>query len=336
MIIYSFGELKQDEWSLSKPRFGDKGQLEVIGWEYKRNTNKIYILICKECAKDPELNGNGYCKASKRSLEIGNLPCNCSLSPKRDRRQTEIVCKRKAEELGYKFVRFDGDWKGARTKITLNCHEHGDWSGSSVNNLLRDRKCPACSERDHGSFLRKPDEDLIQSFKNSGSFPEGTLFWRDESRDDGTDSRLYWFIYCPLCQETARSLSCNLIRGKISCACSPHKQKEGYINEILNDQGLAIALKFGIARDSDRRLAQQNSRSKYEVKRLVRYLFPDVMSCKSAEKQCRKLIDRGVLSKEDFPDGWTETTDISNFDKIVEVYLRLGGVEMTGTEGEQP
>ena len=39
--------LQQDEWSLSKPKFDEEGQLEVIGWSGRQKTNnaRFYLLF---------------------------------------------------------------------------------------------------------------------------------------------------------------------------------------------------------------------------------------------------------------------------------------------------
>ena len=46
------------------------------------------------------------------------------------------------------------------------------------------------------------------------------------------------------------------------------------------------------------------------------------------QRGCRRELDCGVLSKEEFPDGYTETTWVYNLDKIVEIYERNGGVKI--------
>lgn len=53
--------LQQDEWSLTKPKFGKEGQLEVVGWggRFKSIGVKFYILKCKKCNQDTELFGEG-------------------------------------------------------------------------------------------------------------------------------------------------------------------------------------------------------------------------------------------------------------------------------------
>lgn len=61
--------LQQDEWSLTRPRFGAEGQLEVIGWSGKGRWNhKKYVVLCKNCSEDSELFGEGLFIIVKKQL----------------------------------------------------------------------------------------------------------------------------------------------------------------------------------------------------------------------------------------------------------------------------
>lgn len=74
--------LQQDEWSLTRPKFGEHGQLEVIGWSGKLYTSfKKYIVKCSICSKDSELFGEGLFCGIKANL-LKSLPCGCSTHPK--------------------------------------------------------------------------------------------------------------------------------------------------------------------------------------------------------------------------------------------------------------
>ena len=52
--------LQQDAWSLSKPTFGEEGQLEVVGWSGIQGRIKLYVLKCDKCSQGSELFGEGY------------------------------------------------------------------------------------------------------------------------------------------------------------------------------------------------------------------------------------------------------------------------------------
>lgn len=56
--------------------------------------------------------------------------------------------------------------------------------------------------------------------------------------------------------------------------------------------------------------------------------FPSKKHCRDAENECKRELECGVLSKEDMPDGWTETTHVYNLGRIKDTYAKHGGVIM--------
>ncbi|MNY53388.1 hypothetical protein D3C86_1891410 [compost metagenome] len=115
--------------------------------------------------------------------------------------------------------------------------------------------------------------------------------------------------------------------GNRPCCCSNNRQTKAYIN-ILSEGSTQIALKFGIANTVKRRVKEQNSYSIYDVVNCKTYQFLDKVACLAAERECKKVLFCGVVSKSDMPDGYTETTYLYNLDKIVEIYKKHGGVEI--------
>lgn len=319
-------ELQQDEWSLSNPVFGDIGQLKVIGWSGEHGRHKLYLLKCAKCSEDPELFGQGCFRSLKGDLVRGQVPCGCSKIPKWSKDQYTTLCSRKAEELGYKFLAFLGEWKGRNTKIKLSCEKHGEWDSGIISTLInRGQGCPRCKADTIAEARTKPDDVMIQSFHDSGAFHPDTQFWRSE-REDTRGYRPYWYVSCPECGEVGESYIGNLQQGKHPCACNMHRQQECYINLVTCTSGAAVAIKFGIARDSKQRAKDQNRASAYAIKQHSVYTFQDVSSCKKAERECKKELETGVVLKRDMPDGYTETTWVYNLDKIIEIYERNGGV----------
>ncbi|MNT74154.1 hypothetical protein D3C72_2129460 [compost metagenome] len=55
--------------------------------------------------------------------------------------------------------------------------------------------------------------------------------------------------------------------------------------------------------------------------------FTNAESCRSAEKECKRSIDRKYLSKDILPDGYTETTCVQNKDLIISIYEKHGAVK---------
>ena len=314
--------LLQDEWSKVCPLFGKQRQLKVIGYFRKGVGKKTYILECSVCRKDPEMFGDGYFKSSKGSLLSGSLPCGCSNIPKWSKEQHYLLCKRKAESLGYTFNGFVGEWINQNTKLSITCVTHGEWKTNTISNLVNHSKgCPDCNI---GGNL-KPDDDMIKSFFDSGAFHPGTKFWRSD-RKTKQGAAVYWNVHCPICDSVNSSFVANLQKGHIPCPCSTSRQKEAYIN-IVYDQEIPLAVKFGIAVNSQKRVNIQNSKTSLSLINYAVFTFSTSDDCKRAEQECKQTLECCVLSKSDIPDGYTETTWLRNLDKIKQIYKKYGGVE---------
>jgi hypothetical protein len=325
--------LQQDEWSLhggedgKPPRFGDEGQLEVVGWSGKQGgRHRLYVLKCTKCSQDGELFGQGYFRSLKYRLVNGSVPCGCSKKLKWSKNQYDVLCSRKAKGLGYTFLGFVGEWQGKYTKIKMLCEKHGEWSSGTIHNLInKGVGCPGCWIDTFAKSSSKPDDTMIVSFHKSGAFHPDTKFWRSE-RKTKQGYKAYWFMSCPECGETGESYCGNLQKGCRPCACNMHRQQECYINWLIDDHNNAVAIKFGIARDSKRRVKDQNRSSAYTLRQHGVYTFPDVTSCNKAERECKKELECGIVLKRDMPDGYSETTWAYNIGKVKDIYERNGGV----------
>lgn len=137
--------LQQDEWSLTKPTFGDEGQLQVVGWSGRYNSTKLYILKCTICSQDSELFGTAHFRSPKPSLVRGQVPCGCALFRKWTEDQYTTLCKRAAEKAGNVFVQFKSFPVGQGSKVAQKCPSHGLWETGNVANLLKKYTgCPKC------------------------------------------------------------------------------------------------------------------------------------------------------------------------------------------------
>ncbi len=326
----SFG-LQQDEWSLQQHTFGNENQLKIIGWSGKveNGYNKIYIVRCSACSKDEELYGTGHFKTTKNSvLRLNSIPCGCAASGVRwSAEQYSVLCERKAKNTDYGFIGFCGEFKGNTTKIRLSCKKHGIWETNTINKFLsQGRGCPRC--KGTPGCNKKPDEDMIRRFRSTGMFHSETVFTRNLVRLNNKGRKSYWDVYCPECDCTSSALSGCLNAGKRPCECSPSRQKECYLHVVLFDSE-AIAVKFGIAVMSSRRLKEQISRNTgLEFDQIGVYLFDSNDQCKNAERLCKQVLECGILSKERMPDGWSETTLPSNIGKIINIYESHGGIRI--------
>lgn len=319
LVIY------QDLWSLEQERFGESGQLQVIGWNGLYQSSKYYFLACDLCSKDLELFPTGIFKSMRSDLVRGTIPCGCGKLPKWSKEQWEIRATRASDSKNLTFKGFVGDWLGKLTKVSLECNVHGEWCTGSLDTLVnRKNSCPGCRTDKVRVLKLKPDSLMIQSFMESGVFPEGTRFWRS-NRKTLQGAKVYWHSYCPECQTESESFCGDLQAGKRSCQCSRLAQKECYIN-LIQDEDNILAIKFGIASISERRLKSQNKSSIYSVSPYITYKFPTATSCRNAERECKRSLICGVMTRYEMPDGFTETTYPYNIEHIIKIYQKYGGV----------
>lgn len=313
--------LQQDEWSLTRPRFGAEGQLEVIGWSGKGRWNhKKYVVLCKNCSEDSELFGEGLFIIVKNNLVRGAIPCGCSTNRKWMKDEYEIICKRLANCNGFMFKGFTGKWLGNRTRVEVHCPVHGKWGGATIQSVVANRGCPLCGDIKMAKSKLKDDDDVTQTFFNSGAFHEDTIFKR------AGDKKCTWSMVCPRCGFEGRATAGNLQRGCTPCYCSKHNQKIAYINLVRDEKGECRAIKFGITnKDPTLRASQQSSKSVFNIINYMRYDFESRESCRSAEQECLREITCGVIEKEAMLDGWSETVDVKDLDKIISIYEKHGG-----------
>lgn len=236
------------------------------------------------------------------------------------------ACNVKALDLGLVLHGISGEYRGSITKLKIECRDHGIQESTCINDFLKkDRKgCRACRDENIGRGGKKSVEAMSGKFMASGGFAQGTTFERSD-KITSYRSKPYWWVTCGKCGDKYESESSNLKRGSIACQCSIFRQKECYINSV-SDFGTVIALKFGIAKNSDARLKQQQKSCVFQVDKMVVYKFENYNDCLNAERAVRESLECGVISKSDMPDGYTETTNIRNYEKICEIYAEMGGL----------
>lgn len=115
--------------------------------------------------------------------------------------------------------------------------------------------------------------------------------------------------------------------GKGCPQCSGRSATMGYIH-LISDDGTPLAIKFGITKSPIRRVGDQNRSSSLHFSVVNVWKFDDTESCKSAEMEIKKTIQCSYLSRTEVPDGWTETTLISNIDIITSIFEKHGGVKI--------
>ena len=296
-----------------------------------RNRRSTVTLKCEVCSADPELFGEGVFSIIESKLKAGQIPCGCYEGFRFSEDQYKTICKRIANKHGWEFIGFSGAFLKSKTDVVLKCSRHGTWC-SKIIYLLRhecekqSHLCPGCRSENLVKVKRKPDQELIKSFFASGAFSPYTQFWRSERRNkDGW--RVFWHLYCPDCGEQGEAHIGSLQRGNKPCACDRNRQREAYLN-IIRDQGAILCVKFGIANNTPNRVEKQKRTCVYDLENFGVWEFETRKACLAAERECKQTLECGVLTKEDMPDGYTETTWAYNLEKIIAIYEKHGGVRV--------
>lgn len=233
-------------------KFGKNDCMEVIGWwedePYTSYKIRNYKVLCKECAKDPELFGKGHFKSIRRSMIDGQIPCGCSVAPKWKYEQYKVILKRLCESKNYTITNLPDSFIDARTKINLTCNVCSNKWSTTVNCLQNGQSCPKCAINISGVKRRRNDDEMIADFMNTGNFAEGTKFVRV------FDEAFKWEVHCPkcsndeyvkvgLCSGIFISRAANLRKGRKPCRCSmgydwPKELREYKIKSLASEGNL--------------------------------------------------------------------------------------------------
>lgn len=194
-------------------------------------------------------------------------------------------------------------------------------SGSSVANFTNKSACygcPYCAEEKKGSHFRHDK----QKIETEGGRVHGIDTY-DFSEFDYKDSRTSGKVVCNSCQESFYNSYDNIVNKGQGCRC---KAKYGYqTNKIgtLYIQSIGDkALKYGITNhDPFERMRVQSKESLYEHKMLYYFTLGDGGLVLDCENNIKRKVGGKFLSKEELPDGYTETLDIKQLEGLL-VYIK--------------
>lgn len=303
--------------------FGNKGQLQIIGYSGSIKNKRIHIVKCNICAEDQELYGDGIFTAFIKHLRRGSMPCGCAPKKFYSKCEYEILMSRKLFPRNYTFISWVDSYDQPNPKVLIKCPEHDPKEVKAREVIQRRFGCRVCALCHPAR--KKTFEEKVKQLYDLQFYAEGTIFSIDQNPRNPEYN--YWKVYCPDCDTEYSAIFNNLLRLKKGCACVSDT-RYAYILEISDEQG-PVALKFGISCNPMERHKRIQLSSDFNLHTIGIYEFPDVNSCRTAEYTCKRMLSTGVLSKQELNDGYTETTHLKNLENIRSIYSIHGGKEVT-------
>lgn len=265
----------------------------------------------------------GYFKSLKRDLITGSKPCGCALNPKWNKDQFLILAKRAAKD---RFIvhGFSEEFYGQKTKLRLECFEHGHIWNASLHSVINMRKrCPMCANMERSRQKRYCEHKVLDRC---------ALICEEVGYEfigfvNGYENKRSKFTYiCTIHGEQSATYHNFVTIGSRCGGCSKSgydTSKGGYLYVILWTGEDNSFIKFGITnKPVVSRIKQLSRYTKYVPKLIWEQFFDDGREPKAIESAIKKSgISTKVVEKEDFPDGFTETTYTDNIDKLEELIL---------------
>ncbi|WMB74209.1 hypothetical protein RA178_06230 [Shewanella oncorhynchi] len=292
---------------------------KFIGFTRRPQTRTLqYIVYCETCSKDSEMFGEGYFNTTLGNLQNGYKPCGCSKAPRWTEEQYKVLVKRVCEENGLTFNGWAEPYKKKTTKCSVTCNKHNLlWETATIDSFLNKKitNCPSCHRESVGNHSRadihKKVEEVVKATKDMNF---DLLGFAEHIRKDKTD-RTKLIASCPIHGTWEASMS-NLIGGRGCPNCKQNgydKNKAGHFYIVEWTDGNQTFLKFGVTnRDRvEQRVYTQSTKTRFKPTLVTSSRFNNGEYPLLLEKFAFETFDTCVVAKEDFPDGYTETINVS-------------------------
>lgn len=310
--------------------------LTVLPWDgTKKSGKKYYPLHCSVCSKDEELFPNFF-YASKSDLNKGVIPCGCG-SYKWNAEQYKVRFKRTHPnniilnwgESGFNYI---------KSRPTTFCTTHKVTStGKELNHLLNGEifACNECANVSRIEKVCRPKQEMTQLLINylkgiGGKFIE---FAEDYK---GVGTKVKWE-----CNEGHHPVTVAYSLLVSNNGCSKCK-RNGYRSDVPGyfyitafegwcpeQDDLYSHIKFGITnKHPNIRNKQQKVKTIYDkIFPICCFYFKKGSDARLLESELKALYNNPAVSKERFPDGYTETISTDLLDQY-DLYSDIFG--MTG------
>ena len=228
--------------------------------------------------------------------------------------QIKLICNKE----NITFLGFDDDWKGIKTKIKLKCEHSHIWVTTIESYVNLGSRCPTCA----GVRAISKDERLTQIHQICES--EDITFIDFVGPWKGKDSKIR--LKCNNGHEWVVRIHNFVYQGNRCPSCphhgggyKPSKQGTLYIQMLYRNKSF-IGAKFGITNvSSKKRMSTQRAKSKFDHEIFYELTLQDGQKILELENKIKEAMKgkTSYISKEDMPDGYTETVAPSELSTIM-------------------
>lgn len=242
--------------------------------------------------------------------------------------ETSLVkeVKGKVEAKGYIFHGLFGEYKSLTTRLILECPAHGVWDTTTIHKMKYEssRGCPDCgAERTRTSRIVPEPERLKQVEQICSSLGYKFNGWVGNFKNIFTKLKLE----CPEHGEWRTTDIRGFTENGVGCPSCRNKTADMSYIHLVKDGEIPVALKFGISVRPQERLLEQKRKTCFSMESLGVWLFPSREECWLAERECLTTLTCAILSKEEMPDGFRETTSVINLNSIISIFEKNGGIK---------
>lgn len=255
-------------------------------------------------------------KANEINVEPGTSIIKKKPASYFEDRVIELLKDSNIKYIGFAINSSD-EWKGAHTKLVLECIKHGIYETCSVNNLQGGKRCRKCAlEKQVQEQSMLPEVFIEKSIEIHGE-------QYDYTNVIYVNAHVKVQLTCKLCNSEFKISPSKHLNGQGCRKCCKFGgfdyTKPGYFYiQKLTNHNLEY-YKFGITYDVQKRMSQQKCKSKFEHELVYSTYFEDGKNAVLLESQIKSTLNCSILEKTDLPDGYTETIDSSDISALMEI-----------------
>ena len=190
---------------------------KIIGIIREPYKSKGYVFKCEDC--------NSLCWAPKRTIKLGMRFCKCTNSYVLTEDEAVVDIRILCKNRNFIFNKFDGKYKGNKTKLNLTCIKHNHtWSTTTYGNLKKGVGCYYCGLESQTLARTYTDDVMISRFNSTNMF---CATFKKLHKDR-------WEVHCNICNCIYQSDAYHLQEGKRGCKCSGQykRSEEEFIKDI--------------------------------------------------------------------------------------------------------